>query len=54
MIFWEEKLPKENFLNWLLFSGDDALKPQVERHRQLLHESRLSQGDPSHALEFIP
>ena len=27
------------------FQGDDALQLEVERHRQLLHESRLSQGD---------
>ena len=31
----------------MLFSGDDALKSEVERHRQLLHESRMSQGDLS-------
>ena len=35
------------YLKSLLFSGDDAVQPEVERHRQLLHESRLSQGDLS-------
>ena len=40
------------YLKSLLFSGDDAVQPEVERHRQLLHESRLSQGDLS--IQFYP
>ena len=38
---------RNNISSLCFFSGDDAVQLEVERHRQLLHESRLSQGDLS-------
>ena len=39
-----KRIAPSHVFNSVLSPGDDAVKSEVERHRQLLHESRLSQG----------